>query len=498
MTLLLGVGFAGSSVAAPGDTENGEQIYYKRCLACHGEDGDGLGPAAERLNPPPRDFSSGQYKIMSTAFDEMVPQDDDIFRMIAEGMPGTAMPGWSDILSQQEMWDLVAYIKVFAGYDEEEPGPLVDYGTQVASSPESIARGDELFHESDRCSECHGESGKGDAIKGLKDDNGERTWPRNLTKPWTFRGSNSPKDIYARVSAGIPGTQMPSFADPDSTKVLTIEDRWHVANYVESLAAGTERVNPDNTVIKAGRAEGGIPTSWDDPAWGSAPASTFMLVPQIIAKQRHFTPSNDTVTVRAVYDDEQIAILVEWDDRTRSIPGDEKAEKISNPDISEDSVAIQLPIEIPEGMEKPYFGMGDASHPVNIWQWKSGTAETSSSVHLMNGQGFEDIEQREADSIQVAATGAYNNGTWRVVFTRPLVTTETDKDIQFQEGVFIPIAFAAWDGSASEAGSQHTMTTWYWLSLQSSSGSRPFFIALLAALLVAGLLYFWVRSARPQ
>ena len=207
-----------------------------RCAGCHGEDGDGLGPAAERLNPPPRDFTSGQYKITTTAFDEMVPQDEDIFRMISEGMPGTSMPGWSDLLSEQDRWDLVAYVKTFAGYDEEVAGPPVEYGQRIPSSAESIERGKELFHQQDRCSECHGERGKGNASKRLKDDNGDRTWPRNLTKPWTYRASNDPMDIFTRISTGIPGTQMPSFDDPDSQKVLTIEERWQVANYVASLA----------------------------------------------------------------------------------------------------------------------------------------------------------------------------------------------------------------------------------------------------------------------
>ena len=142
---------------------------------------------AERLNPPPRDFTFAQYKIKTTDFENDYPNDDDLFRMIRDGMPGTAMPGWSDVLADQQIWDLVAYIKTFAGLEEEEPGPAMDYGKQVESSVESIEQGKKLFLEDDRCTECHGQAGRGDAIKGLKDDAGYRTWPRNLTKPWTFR-----------------------------------------------------------------------------------------------------------------------------------------------------------------------------------------------------------------------------------------------------------------------------------------------------------------------
>ena len=254
-------------------------------------------------------------------------------------------------------------------------------------------------------------------------------------------------------------------------------------------------MNPDNTVIRAQRVDDTIPGQTDDPVWQDIPAVTLRLVPQIIAAQRHFTPSNDTVTIRAAYDRERIAILLEWDDRTMSIPGNEKAEKIADPEISEDAVAVQLPISIPKGMERPYFGMGDSSHPVNIWQWKSGTTATPSAVHLMNSRGFEAIELREPALSQLSGTGSYSNGTWRVLFSRVLLSAELENDIQFREGVFIPIAFAAWDGSASESGSRHTMTSWYWLMLESPAGARPFLTALIALLLVLGLQYLWVRNA---
>ncbi len=484
--------------AKSGDPEKGEQIYSRRCVLCHGDEGDGLGPAAERLNPPPRDFTAGTYKIMSTDFEEMIPSDEDIFRMIRDGMPDTAMPGWADLLSEQEMWDLVAYIKIFAGYDEEEPGADIDYGTQVASSPESIEKGKALYHDQDRCSECHGKDGKGNASKRLKDDNGERTWPRNQTKPWTYRASNDAKDIFARISSGIPGTQMVSFADPQSKKKLSIEERWHVANYVQSLAKTEKVVSADNTVIKAEKVDGELPDTVDDPRWQGAQGTTFFLVPQIIAEQRFFTPSNDTITVRALYSDTELAFLLEWDDRTRSIPGDKSAQEISDEVLSEDAVAIQLPVEIPEGMEKPYFGMGDASHPVNIWHWHSGTTEAPEGVSLLNSKGFKEIEKRDAAAIGVDARGFYDEGTWRVIMKRSLTTAEPDQDLQFVNGKFIPIAFAAWDGSNSEKGSRHTMTTWYWLLLKPAKSNTPLFLALGIIVLILVGEYWWVRNATQK
>ncbi|MEE8444722.1 MAG: ethylbenzene dehydrogenase-related protein [Alphaproteobacteria bacterium] len=483
------------AMAAQGDAERGEAIYLKRCVWCHGDEGDGLGPAAARLLPPPRDFTLGQYKIKSTVFNWDYPNDDDIYRIIRDGMKGTAMPKWGDVLSGQDMWDLVGYLKTFAGLEEEEQGEGLDYGAQVESSPESIAEGKRLFHDNDRCSECHGSRGRGDAVKRLKGDNGERTWPRNLTKSWTFRASAGPRDIYTRISTGIPGTQMPSFANPKSKKKLTAKERWHIANYVASLALTGAAVRGENTVVKAGKAEGGVPDTPGDPRWTAAEPSTFFLVPQIVAKPRFFTPSNDTITVRALYDDEAIALLLEWDDRTKSIPGDGKAEEIAGPGMVEDRVAVQLPVEIPEkgDMEKPYFIRGDATHPVNLWQWRGGTTDQPESVALVNAQGAGDIEERDAAGL--TAKGVYADGTWRVVMTRNLATDDTGSDLQFVEGRFIPVAFSAWDGSNGEAGAKHTMTTWYWLLLKPPGGLKPVVVALIVALLIGAGEIWWARTA---
>ncbi|MCP4043688.1 MAG: c-type cytochrome, partial [Gammaproteobacteria bacterium] len=385
---------------------------------------------------------------------------------------------------------------------EEKPEqPQLDYGTQVASSPESIAKGKELFLEGDRCAECHGQTGKGSGIKALKSDAGERTWPRNLTKAWTYRATSEPKDVFTRITTGIPGTQMPSFADPISKMKLSVEDRWHVANYVSSIAeaGGDKQPDPENIVVKVAKAEGGLPADPNDPAWDSSRPSNFFLIPQFIGKERLFTPSNDSITVRALYDESEIAILLEWDDRTKSIPGDTAAITVADPnEVYEDSVAVQFPMEIPKGVQKPYFGMGDAGKPVNIWQWKSGTTDKPESVGLMNSTGFANIERRDAAGSGITVKGAYDNGVWRVVIKRPLTTAEADKDIQFAEGKFIPAAFAVWDGSNNEKGSKHTTTAWYWLILEPPTGSKPYLMALLVMVLIGGGQFWWARSANPK
>ncbi|OGQ48201.1 MAG: hypothetical protein A2W63_03890 [Deltaproteobacteria bacterium RIFCSPLOWO2_02_44_9] len=500
LSVALSLIISAQAIAAQGNKENGKTIYDKKCWWCHGAEGAGDGPAAQFLNPPPRDFTAGWYKFKTTPFDEITPADEDIFRMISggmnhvslwKGMSGTSMPDWGDVLKDQDIWDIIAYIKSLSGLEKPEKPPI-SYSSQIKSSSESIEKGKQIFK--DMCSECHGEEGKGDATKKLKDDLGFRTWPRNLTKPWTFRVNNDPKNIYTRVSVGIPGTQMPSFADPASKKTLSEEERWHVANYVVSIGNDVKRPK-DDTVLKALRLEGELPDKVDDPKWAEAEPTSFYLVPQIIAKERFFTPTLDSITGRAFFNDKEISILLEWDDRTKSIPGDMKAKELSEVEVLEDSVAIQLPVTIPEEMEKPYFGMGDSAKPVNIWQWKGGKTDAPESVKLLNANGFAKTEARDAAKGGLKATGAYSNGTWRVVMKRPLATEEKDKDIQFVEGKYTPIAFAAWDGTNGETGSKHVMTTWYWLLLKPATGSSVYIIPLIVALVVFGGEFLLVRSA---
>src|SRR3972149_4712555 len=97
-----------------------KQVYEKRCAWCHGWEGAGDAPAAEFLNPRRRDFPSGVYKYKTSPFDQPVPSDEDVLRTIKEGLPGTSMPGWTDLLTENDMKGLVTYIKTFAGIEAEK------------------------------------------------------------------------------------------------------------------------------------------------------------------------------------------------------------------------------------------------------------------------------------------------------------------------------------------------------------------------------------------
>ena len=80
--------------------EQGKEYYFNFCVHCHGTKGKGDGRASHHLFPQPRELSQGIFKFHATQTNTL-PLDDDIFRTIKRGVPGTAMPAWEKVLSDQ-------------------------------------------------------------------------------------------------------------------------------------------------------------------------------------------------------------------------------------------------------------------------------------------------------------------------------------------------------------------------------------------------------------
>lgn len=81
----------------------GAAMYDEFCAVCHGPQGRGDGPAGLALNPPPADLS------IHTA--PGVHPDGQLYLWISEGVPGTAMPAFEELFSEDERWHLVNYIR---------------------------------------------------------------------------------------------------------------------------------------------------------------------------------------------------------------------------------------------------------------------------------------------------------------------------------------------------------------------------------------------------
>ncbi|MBI4470011.1 MAG: cytochrome c, partial [Acidobacteria bacterium] len=73
----------------------GQTLYETNCAVCHGLKGDGTGEAAYLLQPKPRNFRAGKFRLVTSENGQ--PTRDDLFRTVTNGMPGTAMLSWVNL-----------------------------------------------------------------------------------------------------------------------------------------------------------------------------------------------------------------------------------------------------------------------------------------------------------------------------------------------------------------------------------------------------------------
>ena len=541
---------------APAASEEGKALYEDKCAHCHGVEGAGDGSAAENLLPRPRDFTRGLYKIRSTESGQL-PTDQDLFDIISNGMPGSSMPAWGEILTEDEQWQLVAHIKTFYDGFEDASPRLIDLSGKVPYSEESVAKGEE-FYTNLGCVDCHGVIGRGDGTSApdLTDEWGFRSWPANLWQKWTFRGGTTTEDIFKRFIGGIAGSPMPSFissfrlglSDDESARMTELENKmdddglsdaeegeyaeleeklfmvedimlnveegveltpeeqttldtalkpifeksWHLANYVKSLGPEEQpQAAVGDKVLRSQYREGTLP-GMDDEAWNEIQeASYFPLVGQIVIDPRQFNPSIDSVMAKSFYNDNEIAFLFTWDDRTKTLPktDDETGETV------EDVLVVQFPVKISEGPTdpKPYFIYGDR-RPVYLWSWK--VAEPS-KVTEMNAKGI-NTTTVQSDQSPIEAEGVYKDGQYQLWVKRSLTTEDKRNDVQFTPGVFIPIAFSAWDGANGDVKTKRAISTWYTFVLDPVPSNRRFVYPPLIALISVGLLFGLKSSVRRR
>jgi mono/diheme cytochrome c family protein len=240
----------------------GEQAYVQYCRACHGDEGDGKGPAALGLRPPPRDFTQGTFKFGAVQGGEL-PNDDDLERIIRSGLHGTAMLPW-DGVPEHKVQAIIQYIKTFSPrWKEEEPGepirPTPD--PWKGREADAVARGRLVYHGLAQCQSCHPAFAPRDYIRRaakeltgsesvefredlygsmLTDSEfGVKILPPDFTrsKLRSIRPDHRREDLYRVIASGVGGTAMPTWKGS-----LPEEDVWAMVHFVDSLVAlqGTE------------------------------------------------------------------------------------------------------------------------------------------------------------------------------------------------------------------------------------------------------------------
>lgn len=490
-------------VATESSLVPGRAIYNAHCSACHGSEGDGQGPASVWIFPKPRNFSSGLFKIQSTPSGSL-PTDEDLFQTITRGMPGSSMPSFT-YLPESQRREVVQYVKWLTAvvdasghrnnkFDEARlKGELktpVDVPSEPGVTIEGLTKGRELFTRL-ACHACHGETGSGDGPSAptLKDQWGLPLPPRDFTIG-SFRGGSSGRDLYLRIHNGMAGTPMLAFGDD----VMRPDDRWALVLYIQSLrrqeAEVSDILKPEDTNIPALRTKK-LPTTPTDPAWETLDNVRVPLNP--LWPEPYPVPA---LAVTALHDGNRVSILLRWrDDIASGAP-------VRVEDF-QDAMALQFSMD----GTTPFLGMGDASHPVNIWMWKAGwqqaadggrpdvdtlhpsmhvdqyfetgalyrTAEAAgnlqaslslkSPVEDANARGFGSFKTQPAKGQNVRGKGVWRDGHWSVVVTRELRSKDAD-DVHFVAGKSVPVAFAVWNGEQRDRNGRKVISNWYQLVLE--------------------------------
>jgi mono/diheme cytochrome c family protein len=260
----------------------GERSYALYCRACHGDKGDGKGPAATGVRPPPRDFTLGSFKFGAVPGGTL-PNDDDFVRIVRFGLHGTAMRAW-DGVPEPKLLEIIQYLKTFSPrWKEEEPGET------IAPTPdpwqgkegESLERGRALYHVTAQCLGCHPayapkryiyevtkqQKGKGTTVFRqdmygsdlTKSEYGVKLLPPDFTRAElrSVRPDHQLEDLYRVIVSGVGGTAMPTWRG-----ALPEEDLWALVHFVDSLVK-----------MKGTDAPRRLRAEWqaDDAAWSPPP-----------------------------------------------------------------------------------------------------------------------------------------------------------------------------------------------------------------------------------
>jgi mono/diheme cytochrome c family protein len=246
----------GDQVVTADTLNDGHEAYTLYCMACHGHDGTGNGPAAPGYRPPPRDFTQATFKFGWVI--DGLPHDADFDRILSMGLHGTPMLDWD--IPPRDQYAIIQYIKTFALEDWAYPDAL---GEQIVSTPdpwagkeqEALVRGSAVYHGYATCQQCHpayvsrdevvaaaDEFGKTPALRdniffGESKESGYRVndIPVRIMPPdFTFnplRAGIGLDDLYKTIGSGIPGTAMPAWKGS-----IDESDLWALTHYVKYLA----------------------------------------------------------------------------------------------------------------------------------------------------------------------------------------------------------------------------------------------------------------------
>ena len=472
--------------------DGGRALYGYHCTVCHGIEGRGDGPVADLLQPAPRDFGSGRFRLISTT--NGVPTQGDLIATMRNGMPGSSMPPW-EWLAEEDLSALALHVRGLAiegqvadlllwaeeeqedlteaeareiALDKMTPGEPIHVGDVGASAPwdpVTLEEGRRLYEQ--MCASCHGEDGTGNApvnrSGSLKNEDGTPSTARDFTAG-IFKGGATHADIVRRLTGGLPGSPMPA------TNFESTAQAAAVAAYVRSLVKpGTpERVVQRRRTIPVAYLPEKVPTDPTDPAWDRVEGAWISLMPLSWRDQRV-----EGVVARALHDGETIAVHLSWQDPTQD-------DDLLGSSPINDAAAIQISVEA----DPPLFAMDAADHPVDVAFWRAAgegkdtegdhpgpssaapSAESSQSLRArascaaaLRTQGPRTVVPRSGVPSTWTVRGTWNEGSWDVVFSRSM-TAGVEGEPPLPPGLSALLAFAVWDGSFGDRSGQKSVSVW--------------------------------------
>jgi len=248
-------------------------------------------------------------------------------------------------------------------------------------------------------------------------------------------------------------------------------------------------------------------------AWDYVKPTEIVLYPQTTVQMNDLKANTlnkearaKKAKVRAIYDKENIAFMLEWPDGTRSV------QKGYRSDTYGDGFAVQLPVNYSDPKKLPYIGMGSDGRPVVIHLQKAvqpifepnGKGDVGSQQNVLSknlfdaavgeykeaqqklavadyqrsfvSEGFRSMTEIKDGSEAFDADMEYDKKVWKGTVIRPLKDAYLDLD----KGAF-PVAFAAWDGARMNRDGLKLLSTWIPVKLGDGKGGDALVAELTAA-----------------
>jgi complex iron-sulfur molybdoenzyme family reductase subunit gamma len=146
------------------------------------------------------------------------------------------------------------------------------------------------------------------------------------------------------------------------------------------------------------------------------------------------------LAVRTAHNGTDIFFRLSWEDATKDI-------EITDTTVFPDGCGILVPMK--KG-DPPIDEMGSKDDPVNAWYWRADYEEGKAQNTFAKGLGTTEFSK----DFPLQAKAVRGEGTWTVVFARPLAVPEEQKEeaAQLAAGTTVKVGFAVWEGSNGERG----------------------------------------------